>query len=65
MPACVAPPPPPPWLSVGIEGGVEAPPLVPCGGLTGGVFPVQPAVPLAPPPAPPPEPPLPPEHPDP
>ena len=60
-PTAVAPPPPPPDAA-GKKGLAPVPPLLPCGGLTGGVFPVPAgdvAAGLGPPPEdpPPPEPP--------
>ena len=58
-PAPPAPPPPPEAESCDGPGpGLELPPLLPCGGLTGGVLPDPPATALLPPPPPPPDPPL-------
>jgi hypothetical protein len=60
-PAVAAPPPPPPaTLQYGVTPPLEFPPLLPCGGLTGGVFPKPPHLSPEPklPPAPEPEPPF-------
>ncbi len=54
VPATLAPPPPPPCF-----GAIPSPPSFPCGGLTGGVFPVPLSTLLGDPRPPPPEPPFP------
>ena len=55
-PTAPAPPPPPATLCTGFEPGpitCTVPCILPCGGLTGGVFPAAPVPPLFVPPPPP------------